>query len=193
MMGYLGKTEPTMFKVEPCICVINTMLFMFWAIVFPEMTGPHIVISSFYKGCMILLYGLTFFISSSISFFLFGPRKENETIFAHCVVAVSGSLMFALCEMIISSFIIITVVVNNLDLSYEMRILIFGVSYPILKSIVHHFMEGAVLFMAKAASFPQERTNELLTMLNVLLEIMCNLGQMVCTNFILRQFALYFF
>ena len=90
---------------------------MLWYSIFPEIAGENVVISSYLKFYMILLWGMTICISHLIAVTLFGPNNahnERKKVFKR-------ACMYSIFEMAMLGFVIGTILINNLELSQKVR------------------------------------------------------------------------
>ena len=117
-ISLLGKaSDPNSSKIQPCKIVVTGLLFVLWYYVFPDIAGENVVISSHHKLYMILLWGMTNFISGVIAVTLFGsntPENEPKIVFKR-------ACRFSILEMAVMGFLIGAILLNNLELSQEVR------------------------------------------------------------------------
>ena len=75
------------------------------------------------------------------------------------------------------------VLLNNVDMSLEVRVVVFGLFFPLIKSAFHNavnkMMSTAGSLDSRMENFTEERKADLIAILNMTVEVTCNLGQMV--------------
>ena len=114
---YLGRSNYLRLKVELCKVVVSGLLFVLWYYIFPDIAGEDVVITSYHKVYMILLWGMTYLTTTFIAVIVFGSKiPKNEP-----VPTLKRACVYSIVEMVIIAFVIGTILLNNLELSQEAR------------------------------------------------------------------------
>ena len=167
---YLGLDSK---KVEPFKIVVSGLLFVLWSFVFPGIAGENVVVTSYHKLYMILIWGMTNVISTFLAVIILGKKKPENAAQKILIRAT----IYSIAMIIISGFLVGTIILNNLEISIEVRTLIFGFLFPVVKLIFHHFMTGVFSFLGR--NFDEEKLTDFISIVNMMVEVTCNLAQMV--------------
>ena len=72
-----------------------------------------------------------------------------------------------------------TIILNSSELSNEVRILLFGVCFPMARFGLHYLMGHVMTSVTRHSHFDEEKTKDLFSLVNMMVEVACNLSQMV--------------